>query len=124
MVDWQQVIVLICARMRIDSRATLFNNVSSDDKIVWDWDIGSKLSGQVGANYGPPHWPVSLMRYRLYTQQSWTVRLLRGGSVSTWTALGGLRGFVGTNTHLSAAASKANDSNQNRGFRAGMRDKC
>jgi exopolysaccharide biosynthesis operon protein EpsL len=90
---------------------TDLNNVSGNDKAIWNWALASALSGQVGADYTRSI--ASFVNTNVYTRNL----------VEQWEYFGGARYQVGprwaifggvlqANTRLSALASRPNDNNR------------
>ncbi len=90
---------------------TDLNHVSGSDKAIWNWAVGSALSGQVGADYTRSI--ASFVNTNVYTRNlvdQW--EYFGGGRYQVgprWAIFGGV---LQTDTRLSAVASKPNDNNQ------------
>jgi exopolysaccharide biosynthesis operon protein EpsL len=90
---------------------TDLNHVSGSDRVIWNWALGSTLSGQVGADYNRTI--ASFVNTNVYTRNL----------VDQWDYFGGARyqigpswavfgGVIQVDTRLSALASRQNDNNQ------------
>jgi hypothetical protein len=93
---------------------TDLNYVSSTDRAVWDWQILSTLSGQIGADYSRSL--AGFVNTTVYTRNVVdTADYFAGGRWALgprWTVFGGV---VETDTKLSAAASRLNDTSRQSG---------
>jgi exopolysaccharide biosynthesis operon protein EpsL len=93
------------------ARNTDLNNVSGRDQVIWNWGLGSTLSGQVGADYY--RGIASFVNTDVYTRNL----------LSQWEYFGGARyqfgprwaifgGVMQAETRLSALASRPNDNDR------------
>jgi hypothetical protein len=100
--------------LRVDdnryAQNTDLNNVSSNDKLIWDWGLGSALSGEAGAYFYRSL--ASFINADVYTPDIADVTgfygTLRYQLGPRWAVFGGL---LGSKTTLSAAESQANNNN-------------
>jgi hypothetical protein len=117
-VVWQFGRQAIVADLRADynrfSDNTNLNNVSTSDRLVWNWGVGSALSGQVGADY--TRILASFVNATYYVRDiQETTNYYAGGRYQVgprWALFGG---FLGTDNKLSADKVRGNDSNQKSG---------
>jgi exopolysaccharide biosynthesis operon protein EpsL len=93
------------------ARNSDLNHVSGSDRAIWNWGLGSQLSGQVGADYNRSI--ASFVNTDVYTRNL----------VDQWDEFGGARyqigprwavfgGVIQAETKLSALASRENDNKQ------------
>jgi hypothetical protein len=84
------------------------NNVSTNDKLIWNWNIGSVLSGQVGATYS--NGLISFVNSPNYSRNLYAVTNYYGAGRYQigphWAIFGGV---LQSGTTLSAPALRAND---------------
>lgn len=84
------------------------NNVSTNDKLIWDWNIGSVLSGQVGAIYS--NGLISFVNSTNYARNLYAVTSYYGAGRYQigphWAIFGGV---LQSGTTLSDPALRAND---------------
>jgi Putative beta-barrel porin 2 len=96
------------------AQSTNLDYVSTADKVIWDWQILSTLSGQVGADY--TRTLAGFVNSFVYTKNVVdTAQYFAGGRWTVgphWTVFGGV---VDSDTKLSAAASRINDNNNESG---------
>jgi exopolysaccharide biosynthesis operon protein EpsL len=87
------------------------NNVSSNDKLVWNWGLGSVLSGQVGADY--LRQLASFINTNVYTRNVYQrTEAFAAGRYQIgprWAIYGGV---MNTEFSLAQSASKGNNSHQ------------
>jgi hypothetical protein len=96
------------------AQSTDLNYVSTTDKVAWDWQILSTLSGQIGADYSRSL--AGFINTTVYTRNVVdNAEYFAGGRWTLgprWTLFGGV---VDTDTKLSAAASRINDTSRQSG---------
>jgi len=96
------------------AQSTDLNYVSSNDKLVWDWQILSTLSGQIGANYTRSE--AGFVNSLVYTRNVVdAAQYFAGGRWAIgphWTVFGGV---VDSDTKLSAAQSHLYDNSSQSG---------
>jgi exopolysaccharide biosynthesis operon protein EpsL len=94
-------------------RNTNLNNVSTTDRLVWNWGLGGVISGQVGADYS--RYLASFVNTAVYTRdlisQSEFFAAARLQLGPRWAVFGGL---LEGNNSLSAAQSTVNVNNSHR----------
>jgi exopolysaccharide biosynthesis operon protein EpsL len=106
----RQIIDLV---LRVDdnrfARNSNLNNVSTNDKLAWNWGLGDVLSGQVGVNYVRSL--LSFVNAVVYTRNTYqqkeyfaTARYQLG---PRWTVYGGV---LNTDVTVEEPATRANDS--------------
>jgi exopolysaccharide biosynthesis operon protein EpsL len=87
------------------------NNVSSSDRLVWNWSVGSVLSGQAGADFTRSI--AGFVNTNVYSRNLVNQAEYFGGARyqigPRWAIFGGI---MEADTSLSAIASRANDSNR------------
>jgi exopolysaccharide biosynthesis operon protein EpsL len=87
------------------------NHVSGSDRAIWNWALGSKFSGQVGADYERSI--ASFVNTNVYTRNLADQWDYFGGARyqigPRWAVFGGV---IQTESRLSALASRANDNSQ------------
>lgn len=90
------------------------NNVSSTDRLVWNWGLGGVLSGQVGADYLRAL--ASFVNTDLYTrnvyQRTEVFAATRYQVGPRWALFGGI---LNTDYSLAQSATRGNDSHQKSG---------
>jgi hypothetical protein len=93
------------------AQSTDLNYVSSYDKVIWDWQILSTLSGQIGADYSRSL--AGFVNTTVYTRDIVdSYDYFAGGRWAVgphWTIFGGV---VETDTKLSAERSRADDTSK------------
>jgi len=113
--QWNLGRQIVAVNLRADdnryARNTDLNNVSSSDKVVWNWALADSLSGQVGADYTRSI--ASFVNTNVYTRNLVSQAEYFGGARyqvgPRWAIFGGV---LQANTRLSALASKANNSDR------------
>ncbi len=92
---------------RYNSNSNL-NNVSTSDKLIWDWSVGSVLSGQVGATYDSAL--ISFVNSTNYSRNLYSVTNYFGAGRYQigphWAIFGGV---LESGTTLSDPALRSND---------------
>jgi exopolysaccharide biosynthesis operon protein EpsL len=87
------------------------NNVSTSDKVIWNWSVGSLLSGQAGADFTRSL--AGFVNSTVYSRNIVDQAEYFGGARyqigPRWAIFGGI---IQTNTSLSALASKGDDSDR------------
>jgi exopolysaccharide biosynthesis operon protein EpsL len=87
------------------------NNVSTSDKLIWNWSVGSLLSGQAGADFTRSI--AGFVNTNVYSRNLVDQAEYFGGARyqigPRWAIFGGI---IETDTTLSAVASKQDDSNR------------
>ena len=113
--QWDLGRQIVAVNLRADDNRyasnTDLNHVSGSDSAIWNWALGSALSGQVGADYNRSI--ASFVNTDVYTRNlvdQW--EYFGGGRYQVgprWAIFGGV---IQTDTRLSAVASRENDNNQ------------
>jgi exopolysaccharide biosynthesis operon protein EpsL len=106
---------IVAINLRVDDNRyannTDLNNVSGSEKVIWNWAVASKLSGQVGADYTRAI--ASFVNTDVYTRNVVDQFEYFGGARyqvgPRWAIFGGV---LQADTRLSAVASRPNDSNR------------
>jgi hypothetical protein len=105
----------IALELRVDdnrfARNSNLNNVSSNDKLVWNWGLGGVLSGQVGADYLRSL--ASFINTNVYTRNVYQrTEVFAAGRYQVgprWAIYGGV---MNTNFSLAQSVTRGNNSHQ------------
>jgi len=110
--NWSRGRQTIVINLRADDNLfhinTNLNNISGNDKLVWNWNVGGGVSGQVGATYNSGL--ISYVNATDYARDLYTVTTYFGAGRyqigPRWAIFGGV---LASGTTLSEGASQAND---------------